>query len=276
VSAPAREFAVLLPVYRADKPAQLEAAYESVARQSLPPAQVVIVRDGPVPARLAALLARLAKDDAVTLVPLPRNVGLAAALNAGLEVCRPGVVARQDADDISAPNRFARTVPLVAGGTFDLVGGALREFHERVGDLGESVRRYPEDADGIGRMARTVNPLAHPSVVFRRGAVQALGGYRPFHHLEDYDLWVRLIQAGARIGNVPDVLVEYRVSEAAYRRRGGWKTLRAEWAFQRELLRSGFVGPAGWARNLVVRGGFELAPVGLRRWALARLFREAR
>jgi glycosyltransferase involved in cell wall biosynthesis len=262
---------VLLPVYRGGTAAQVEAAYASVVDQSLPPAQVVVVRDGPVPARLAAFLERVSAHDAVTLVPLDRNVGLAAALNAGLAACRCDIVARQDADDISRPNRFKRTVPLVAAGTFDLVGGALQEFREVPGDLGSVVRAYPLEAVEVARLARVMNPVAHPAVVFRRGAVQAAGGYRPFHHLEDYDLWARLLQAGARAANVPEVVVDYRVSEAAYRRRGGWRTLRAEWALQREFLRSGFVSPAGWARNLVLRGGFEVAPIALRRWALRRL-----
>jgi GT2 family glycosyltransferase len=261
-----------MPVYRGDTAAQVEAAFASVVEQSLPPAQVVLVRDGPVPVRLGALLERLSRGGA-DLVPLPRNVGLAAALNAGLAACRWEVVARQDADDLSRPGRFERTVPLVAGGAFDLVGGALQEFRKAPGDLGAAVRAYPADPAALARLARVMNPLAHPAVVFRRSAVEAAGGYRPFHHLEDYDLWARLLQAGARAANVPDVLVDYRVSEEAYRRRGGWKTLRAEWALQREFLRSGFTSPPVWARNLLLRGGFEVAPVALRRWALARLLR---
>jgi glycosyltransferase involved in cell wall biosynthesis len=267
-------FAVLLPVYRGDKPGPVEAAFASVMDQTLPPAQVVVVRDGPVGARLAALLDSFSLHDAVTLLALPRNLGLAAALNAGLEACRFDIVARQDADDLSRPDRFAETVPLVASGAFDLVGGDLQEFRKVPGDLGAgAVRAYPETAAGIARMARVINPLAHPTVVLRRGLVQGVGGYRPFHHLEDYDLWLRLLLAGARVGNVGRVLVDYRVSEDAYRRRGGWKTLRAEFALQRALLRSGFISPLGWCRNLLVRGGFELAPIALRRLALARLLR---
>jgi glycosyltransferase involved in cell wall biosynthesis len=274
-AAPARPaFAVLLPVYRGDHPKWVEAAFASVVHQSLAPTQVVIVRDGPVPARLAALLDQLSAHDAVSLVALARNAGLAAALNAGLDACRPDIVARQDADDLSAPGRFAATVPLVASRVFDLVGGALREFEAVPGDLGEeAVRVYPAGAAAIRRAARRINPLAHPTVVFRRAALAAAGGYRPFHHLEDYDLWVRLLLAGWKVGNVPNVLVDYRVSAEAYRRRGGLKTLRAEWALQGEFLRRGFTNPAEWARNLVLRGGFELAPLGLRRRALAHLWR---
>jgi glycosyltransferase involved in cell wall biosynthesis len=261
-----------MPVYRGDHVDQAARAFRSVTQdQVLAPAQVVVVRDGPVPARLGALLDGWAAAGAATVVVLPRNRGLAAALNAGLEACRFGVVARQDADDVSYPARFARQVPLVAGGRLDLVGGWMREFNQAPGDLGEAVRTYPSGEVAIRRMARLANPLAHPTVVFRRDAVLAAGGYREFHHLEDYELWTRLLQAGARVGNVPEPLVNYRVSAAAYRRRGGAKTLRAEWDLQRELRRSGFAGPVARWRNLAVRGGFEVAPLWLRRLALSRL-----
>jgi glycosyltransferase involved in cell wall biosynthesis len=208
------------------------------------------------------------------LVALPRNRGLAAALNAGLAACHFDVVARQDADDLSRPDRFARTVPLVASRRFDLVGGAVREFALAPGDLGaDAVRVYPRDGSAILRAARLTNPFAHPTVVFRRAQVLEAGGYREFHHLEDYDLWVRLLRAGAKALNVPQAVVDYRVSEAAYRRRGGGRTLAAEWALQAEFVRSGFISPLAAVRNLVVRGGFEVAPIPLRRLALARLFK---
>jgi GT2 family glycosyltransferase len=117
-----------------------------------------------------------------------------------------------------------------------------------------------------------MNPLAHPTVVFRRSLVLQVGGYRPFFHMEDYDLWVRLIQSGARLANVPDVLVNYRVSEAGYGRRGGWRTLRAEFALQREFRASGFTTRWEQARNLVLRGGLELAPTRLRQAVISRAF----
>ncbi|MDR1392833.1 MAG: glycosyltransferase [Bifidobacteriaceae bacterium] len=284
-SGAAKTISVLMPVYRNDKPDQVKEAFRSVTSGQLePPDEVVIVRDGPVPVQLNWLLADWAKRGDVTLVELRRNQGLAAALNAGLSRCRNDIVARQDADDISRPDRFKLTWPRLAVEGFDLVGGAMREFG--LGDGGaaavrefglggdsqdQTVRSYPLISPEIEHQARLMNPLAHPTVMFRRAVVLEAGGYRPFFHLEDYDLWVRLMMAGARIANLPDVLVDYRVSEAAYRRRGGLRTLRAELALQREFVRTGFIGPATMARNLVVRGGFEVAPVWLRRIALTRL-----
>ncbi|MDR2114574.1 MAG: glycosyltransferase, partial [Bifidobacteriaceae bacterium] len=118
-----------MSVYQGDQPGPVAEAFHSVTDgQTLQPTQVVVVQDGPVPVRLEVLLEQLAARPDVTLVRLPRNRGLDGALNAGLAACRYEVVARQDADDVSTPQRFALTVPLVADGTWDVVGGALREF----------------------------------------------------------------------------------------------------------------------------------------------------
>jgi glycosyltransferase involved in cell wall biosynthesis len=261
-------FSVLMPVYRGDAPRQVSGAFDSITQgQRLRPAQVVIVRDGPVGVGLQRTLDQLASQGSVEIVSLARNVGLAGALNAGLDRCQFDVVARQDADDLSRPDRFSLCVPLVQGGSFDVVAGAMAEF-----DAGgpRGVRSYPLDGQQIARRARMRNPIAHPTAVFRRSIVLEAGGYRPYHHLEDYDLWVRLIRSGARLRNLPDVLVDYRVSTAAFGRRGGLTTLRAEWELQREFLRTGFITRAEWLRNLVVRGGFELSPAAVRRALLPR------
>ncbi|MDR1186702.1 MAG: glycosyltransferase [Bifidobacteriaceae bacterium] len=272
------DFSVLMPVYWRDQPGQVEAAFRSVTEaQELPPAQVVVVRDGPVGPALASVLDRFARTDGVSVVALPTNGGLARALNAGLAACRFDVVARQDADDLSVPSRFASMAPLAQSGRFDLVGSAVREFVDDAAPLaGQArhgrVRSYPLTSAEIWRAAKMMNPFAHPSVVMRRSVVLGAGGYREFFHLEDYDLWVRLLQAGAAVANLPEPLVDYRVSAAGWRRRGGLRTLRAELALQHAFLDSGFIDRAEWLRNVAVRGGLELAPPALLRLALNRVW----
>jgi glycosyltransferase involved in cell wall biosynthesis len=265
-----------MPVYWADRPDWVQAAFSSITEsQELPPDQVVLVRDGPVGPALGELLHSLAELKEVSLVALPRNGGLTRALNAGLAACRFDTVARQDADDVSTPERFGLTVPLVRSGEFDLVGSAVREFDDSPdGEIvyGQ-VRSYPAQEEQIRRAAKRMNPIAHPTVVFRRSQVLSVGGYRDIFHMEDYDLWVRLLQAGARAINVPEPLVDYRVSTAGLRRRGGWKTLRAESAFQRSLLESGFINRPERLRNLIGRGALELAPPAVLRQVLKRTWR---
>lgn len=263
------EFSVLLPVYRRDQPSFLRRAFESVTvEQTLRPGEVVIVRDGPVGPELAALLDELASTSPVpvVVVELTENVGLARALEQGLQRCSHEIVARMDADDISRPERFQVQVPLVAAG-LDVVGSAIQEFSDesQVDEVG-LVRTPPLSARDIAAGARFHSPFNHPSVVYRRSAVAAAGGYQDLALMEDYWLFVRMLHAGVAAANVPDPLVLYRVGAGAYARRGGWRLLRSEVRLQWRMWRLGFSTAPQLARNVVVRGGYRLVPESLRRF----------
>lgn len=265
-------FSLLLPVYAGDQPAYFARAFaSSVQGQIRRPAQVVIVRDGPVPPALAAALdaAIAASPVQVTRVDLEQNVGLAEALEAGLRACSHEIVARMDADDVSLPQRFAVQLPVIESGV-DLVGSALLEFVDDE-DHVVGVRNPPTDPDQIRDRARFADPFNHPTVVYRKSSVAAAGGYQELPLMEDYWLFARMIQAGARVANVPEALVKYRVGAGAYARRGGWDLLRSEWELQRHLRRAGFVTRPQYLRNVAVRGGYRLVPEPLRRAAYRRL-----
>ncbi|MEX5235374.1 glycosyltransferase [Kocuria arenosa] len=265
---PGAEFSVLMPVYRADTAERVRRAAESATvEQQRRPAELVVVRDGPVPALLEAELDRLVRELPVPVVrvDLERNEGLTAALNAGLDRCRHDVVARADADDVSYPRRFAVQLPVIEDGA-DLVGSSMHE----IGDderIPLALRRAPVGERDILSVSRRRNPVSHPTVVFRRSAVRAAGGYVHVPLAEDYWLWVRMLRAGADVRNVAEPLVGYRVSAGSYERRGGWRVLRAELALQARLRGIGHVGFLQWGRNVVVRGGYRFVPTRLRELA---------
>lgn len=266
-------FSLLLPVYAGDRAAFLRRAFTSaVHEQTRRPAEVVVVRDGPVPDDVAACLDELVAGSPVpvTVVPLERNRGLALALEAGLAACRHDVVARMDADDVSEPQRFAVQLPVVESGV-DLVGSALTEF---VADEREvrAVRTPPLTHEAIAARARFHSPFNHPTVVYRRSAVTRAGGYRELPLLEDYWLFTRMIASGARTANVPQPLVRYRVGAGSYARRGGARLLRSEIVLQRHLRAEGFTTAPQFLRNLIVRGGYRAVPVALRRLAYRAVF----
>lgn len=281
-------FSLLLPVYRRDSPAFLRRAFASAtADQTRPPAEVVLVRDGPVPPALAAVLEELTATSTapVVRVDLPDNLGLAVALEAGLARCAHELVARMDADDVSLPHRFAVQLPLLDGevDTCDVVGSALEEFSGGAADDDEgaaasagettlAVRTPPAGHDAIAVRARFHSPFNHPTVVYRRSAVARAGGYRDLPLLEDYWLFTRMIATGAKAANVAEPLVRYRVGAGAYARRGGLRLLRSELALQRHLVAEGFTTPAQCARNVLVRGGYRAVPQGLRRLAYRAVF----
>jgi glycosyltransferase involved in cell wall biosynthesis len=262
------DFSLLLPVYARDDPAQLDRAFRSaVHEQTLRPTEALIVRDGPIPEALAAVVDELIATSPVPtrMLPLEQNVGLAEALTAGLEVCTYDVVARMDADDVALPERFAKQLALLDTG-FDLVGAGLYEFEDDEA-VTIGVRTPPTGEEHIKRYARFHDPFNHPTVVYRRAAVQAAGGYVPVGLMEDYWLFARMLASGARAENIAEPLVKYRVGAGAYRRRGGLKQLMAELRLQRMMRRAGITTPLQMLRNVVIRGGYRLVPEGIRKVA---------
>ena len=266
-------FSLLLPVYAGDRPDYVRRAFDSaVHEQTLRPHEVVVVRDGPVDGPLQQCLDGLTASSPVPVrvVELTVNVGLARALEAGLAACSHDVVARMDADDVSLPGRFATQLPVLEAGA-DIVGSALAEF----GDSEETVlavRVPPLTHEQIATRARIHSPFNHPTVVFRRRAVAAAGGYRELPLLEDYWLFARMIATGARAANVAEPLVLYRVGAGAYARRGGWRLLRSELVLQRHLLSERFITVPQFLRNVAVRAGYRLVPMVVRRFAYRRVF----
>lgn len=260
------QFSVLLAVYAGDNPDYLRRSLRSVTdEQTRPPAEVMVVRDGPVGGDLEQAIgdAAAATDIPVVRVDRQHNEGLGRALDAGLERCRFDVVARQDADDISLPQRFAVQMPVIEAGA-DLVGSALLEFGEDERDI-VGRRTLPTGADAIRAAARFRDPFNHPTVVYRRAAVQAVGGYEHLPLMEDYWLFMRMLESGAVAENLADALVLYRVGAGAYARRGGRALLRSELDLQRRMLVAGYVTRTEYLRNVVVRGGYRLVPEAVRR-----------
>ena len=267
-------FSLLLPVYRGDVPAHLEAAFRSTVQEQLRrPDEVVVVQDGHVGPELASALERLESTSPVPVrrLRLSHNVGLAQALQCGLAACSFDVVARMDADDISLPHRFLVQLPVIEEGA-DLVGAAILEFEGDGRGVAGVLRVPPTEPDEIARTARWRNPFNHPTVVYRRTAVLSAGGYRELPLMEDYWVFTRMIANGATVVNLPEPLVRYRVDAGAYERKGGLRQLRSELRLQRRLRSEGFTTLGQAARNVTVRGGYRLVPAAVRRRAYQHSF----
>ncbi len=265
-------FSLLMATYAGDDPGYLEEAFRSsVQQQTRRPDEVVLVQDGPVPQPLAEAISRLSDESPVPVkhVVVEDNVGLGPALDRGLDECGHEIVARMDADDISLPDRFEKQVPVVEAGS-DIVGSGLLEFGASVEDI-VGRRTPPTDAEEIRRVIRFRDPFNHPTVVYRKSAVLAAGGYTDMELMEDYLLFTRMVEAGARPANLAEPLVCYRVGAGAYARRGGRRLLRSELRLQRRFRQLGIITRGQYLRNVVVRGGYRLVPETVRRRAYRAL-----
>lgn len=267
-------FAVLMPLWRRDLPDRLELALRTATlEQQLRPDVLILTVDGPLPAPLEAVAARVEGGEFGPARVLRHDAhrGVASALQDGLEVCPHDLVARADADDICRPERFALQIPRMDREGLDLLGASMREFSDQVVPGDGPLRTRPLTHEAIVEYLPHHSPFHHPTVVLRRSVALAVGGYRDLPLLEDYWLWERMMLGGARMGNLPEVLVDYRVDEELFARRGGWRLFASDVVLQRRMWRDRVTTPAGFLRNLVLRAAYRFAPGWVRRIGYRRL-----
>ncbi len=248
--------AVLLPARDAAR--TVRAAAVSILRQSLRDLALVFVDDGSKDGT-SEILARLAeRDRRVTVIRGPGE-GIARALSRGLPRCDAEVVARMDADDVAWPRRLERQVQaLGADPSLAAVGSRVRLVPRR--RVAEGMRRYVAWLNGLVTPERVLrdllveSPLVHPAAAIRAGALRAAGGWRDGDFPEDYDLWLRLVAAGGRLCNVPEVLLDWRESEERLTRTDPRYALPRHMALKARFLAE---GPLAGRREVALWGAGE-------------------
>jgi glycosyltransferase involved in cell wall biosynthesis len=203
---------ILLPVRNEER--FLPSALGSLFRQTLTSWELVAVDDGSDD-RTAEILADAAKRDPRVRLFRPSRRGLVSALNTGLYACNAPLVARMDGDDISHPRRLEFQADLLNNEPkTGLVACDFRHFPRnglRSGMLAyEKWQNGLSSHDAILRDLFVESPFVHPSVMFRKEPVLAVGGYRDMGWAEDYDLWLRLAEAGTRFARLPRTLLFWR------------------------------------------------------------------
>lgn len=248
------EFSVLMSVYKEDNPAFFRTALESVTvNQTLKPKQVVIVQDGVLPAEFDEIIydvENTAPEIIFTVIKREKNSGLAVSLNIGIDACICDWIARMDSDDISDAERFEKQVKYIeAYPDTDVLGGAIAEFNERIGDI-KSERHVGLTLDDIKKMAKSRTPMNHITVMYRKKAVTDVGKYcENFGKLEDYKLWVDMLSKGKSLANIDDILCYVRIGNGFIGRRSNKREI-ADWdMLQTYLLKSNLIGKFTAVKN---------------------------
>jgi len=259
-------FSLLMSIYSKERPEHFDRCMRSIwNEQRVQPSQIVLVEDGKLSIELYDTIDKWEKElnGVLHRLPLEKNSGLGESLSAGLSQCSYDLVARMDTDDVAFSNRFQKQIDYLHDHTeVDIVGGWICEF-----DVDENVcqriRRVPQKHDEIVKFAKFRNPMNHMTVMFRKSAVERAGSYRPMPGFEDYDLWIRMLQNGSRLANIPEVLLRARTGEGMIERRRGWRYVRQEWHFARAAYQTGFWSFPLAMRNAMLRSAIRLLPAGL-------------
>lgn len=224
-----KRIAVILPVYKKDNVQYMSKAIESILFQTYKDFHLFVGVDGPVGEDIEQYFGVLEQTNKISIIRFEENRGLACVLNDLLVICfKEGYkfIARMDADDISEISRFEEQIAyLQKHPEIDVVGGAINEIDEK-GDSRNKTIIYPETPEECRAFFAKRNPHAHPAVMFRKSFFDKLNGkkYRPeYRQNQDTMLWYDGMMAGTQHANIPDVVLNFRMTNAMFKkRRNGW------------------------------------------------------
>lgn len=235
-------YSALMPVYCKETPEHFEMAMESIFAQTVPPDEFVLVCDGPLTAELNELIERKRREHpSLKVLRLPENKGAAVAFEEGSKTCAHDLIQKFGSDDYCRPERAELQLRKYAEDpSLAVVGGFTQVFHDTPGDS-DAVRIVPCDQDAILSFARRRNPFNDGTVMYRKSAFQAVGGYSPeLVRAQDYDVYVRILAAGYRACNIPMILADGREDRDAIRRRRTWSHFKCFVAVRWRIHKSGF------------------------------------
>lgn len=200
---------VLIPVRNCAS--YLPIALESLAEQSFEDFEIIVVDNASGDGTRAILRDWSRRERRLRAFRLARP-GLARSLNFAACKARAPLLARLDADDVALPHRLAMQVDAMrARPSVNLLGSSAELINSRGRRIG-AIDRPVKDSD-LRSFQREGCGFIHSSVIMRREAFEAAGGYRNgLNVAEDYDLWLRIAERG-EIANLPDRLVRYRVHD---------------------------------------------------------------
>lgn len=219
------EVSVVMSVFNGAQ--YLRESIESILQQRDVSLELIVVNDGSSD-NSAEILMKIASSDPRIIVIEQDNAGLTAALIRGCQAAKGELIARQDADDISLPGRLRQQRDALRQDASLVFVSSSAQGMGPNGEKLEVIQRpiNPEVATHQLLFKKT-GPPAHGSVMMRRAAYEAVGGYREeFYFAQDSDLWLRLGRIG-KLKYLPEVLYAWRVSPS------GISTTRhtAQWRF---------------------------------------------
>ncbi len=203
---------VLMSVYN-EKLEWLQKAVDSILNQTYTDFEYLIIIDNPSLNREAVdyLEETAANDKRVKLHFNEQNIGLMRSLNVGITLVQGKYIARMDADDISFLNRLEKELLFLEDNDLDMVSANRVDIDEN----GNEISRSTHIKNDPQRHLPYSNFIVHPSVLIKTEVLRSLGGYREFYNSEDYDMWLRVLSAGYKIGILDEYVVYYRIRQSS-------------------------------------------------------------
>jgi glycosyltransferase involved in cell wall biosynthesis len=238
-----KNISVLISLYIKTDFHEFKSCFQSIVEQTLLPDEIVFVFDGEVDPKIDDFLSKQIpayNNINIKIVRLIQNFGLGTALNYGLLECRNNIIVRVDSDDINVPKRFENQLNYFLLNQLDVVGSFYQEFKELPGDL-MVIKEQPLFNSQIYKKSKLLNPISHPTVMFKKDSVLKSGSYLNMLFFEDYFLWIRMMKLGFKFGNLNEVLVHFRIGNGMLNRRHGINYFKNEFIFYLNSYKIGHI-----------------------------------
>ena len=200
---------VVMPCYNCEK--TLGQAIDSILCQTFDAFELICVDDGSTDKTYQILVKYQERDSRVRVLK-QAHAGIVTALNYGIANAKTDLIARMDSDDIALPSRLEKQVKfMLKNDDIDIVGSFIRPFtdnHEIRPDV-ILPTKHIDIAEGL----KTNNMMAHPTTMYRKEIWERVGGYKGDGRAEDYRFWCSAVLAGAKLANMNEVLLYYRLTD---------------------------------------------------------------
>ena len=203
---------VIIPCYNAEK--TINEALGSIQNQTYRNLEIITIDDGSVDRTFELLNAAAASDSRIKVYKNEKNIKLIETLNKAVGLANGEYIARMDADDIAHPERIEREYHFLKKGNYDLVSAGLKFFRHSVKKISKTYRPMIIHEPVFLWASFFVPPVIHPAILCK---AEVLKDNKYFYspellHIEDYELWHRLLLKKYKFGNIDKVLLYYRIS----------------------------------------------------------------
>ena len=271
------DYSVLMSVYYKEKPQYLKESIDSMLSQTIKFSEFVLVEDGELTSELYDIIDEyVSKYDNFKIIKLEKNVGLGPALKTGVLECKYDWIARADSDDISTPDRIEKQFNrILENPKINFIGANHIEFIDDISNVDSyTYKILPSKFSDIVKYSKTRNPFSHSVMLINKKALIDSGNYREYHLVEDYDMWLRMIQNGNYCENINEYLSYVRVSKDLYQRRGGIKYLKSMNKFKLEQYKKGYFSLLEYFKSIVPHIIVCLMPNKIREFIYLKLLRK--
>ena len=201
---------VIMSVYNESEPI-LRTAVESILKQTFRDFEFIIVMDSPENETNKGILSEYSKaDDRINLLFNEENEGLTFSLNKALQHAKGKYIARMDADDVSLPLRLELQNEWLEKNNLDFIGGYVQTISQ-AGQIINNCIKVPVDNSRIRKKMLVNNCVFHPSWFLKKSVFDDIGAYDT-KYVEDYDFILKAMKKGYVFGNIPQVVLQYRMS----------------------------------------------------------------